>query len=259
MTIKICVSFSESHHEGLPRRRRHRRRTTRRRSEALADVEAFVLERFDRAREVSTQTYPRKLDYLLLSGIAGLGASLSKFAADVRILSSPYFGELAEPFAASQVGSSAMPFKQNPILSERIGSLARLLPAYGDVAWQNAATNFLERTLDDSPIAHHSSRSHSLRRRDRRSRGVSSTVTHRRTSHRSQPTHLRAVCRQAVMLEAARAGVCRRGCTVYRTRPWSVGGGKARRNNPLSRLLMKSGSEAAPSIRQIGGCSTRRR
>jgi adenylosuccinate lyase len=116
-----------------------------------AALEAFVLERFGlQARDVSTQTYPRKLDYLLLSGLAGLGASLSKFAADVRILSSPEFGEVAEPFARAQVGSSAMPFKRNPILSERIDSLARLLVSYADVAWQNAATNYLERTLDDS-------------------------------------------------------------------------------------------------------------
>ncbi|GAC1503100.1 MAG: adenylosuccinate lyase [Vulcanimicrobiaceae bacterium] len=102
------------------------------------------------ARDVSTQTYPRKLDYLLLSGLAGVGASLSKFAADIRILSSPEFGEVFEPFGDSQVGSSAMPFKRNPILCERIDSLARLLPAFSDVAWQNAATNYLERTLDDS-------------------------------------------------------------------------------------------------------------
>ncbi|MHB8357004.1 MAG: adenylosuccinate lyase [Vulcanimicrobiaceae bacterium] len=116
-----------------------------------AQMEAYVLERFGLpAREISTQTYPRKLDYLLLSALAGLGASLSKFAADVRILSSPAFGEVFEPFGASQVGSSAMPFKRNPILCERIGSLARLLPAYAEVAWQNAATNYLERTLDDS-------------------------------------------------------------------------------------------------------------
>ena len=102
------------------------------------------------AREISTQTYPRKLDYLLLSGLAGLGASLSKFAADVRVLSSPEFGEVAEPFGRKQVGSSAMPFKRNPILCERIDSLARLLVGYSDMAWQNAATNLLERTLDDS-------------------------------------------------------------------------------------------------------------
>ncbi len=115
------------------------------------DLEADVLERFGlRARDVSTQTYTRKLDYLLLSALAGIGASLSKFAADIRILSSPEFGEVAEPFGRSQVGSSAMPFKRNPILCERIDSLARLLVGYSDVAWQNAATNYLERTLDDS-------------------------------------------------------------------------------------------------------------
>ena len=116
-----------------------------------AELEQAVLDRFGlKAREISTQTYPRKLDYLLLTAIAGLGASLSKFAADIRILSSPEFGEVFEPFGRSQVGSSAMPFKRNPILCERIGSLARLLPAYADVAWQNTATNYLERTLDDS-------------------------------------------------------------------------------------------------------------
>ncbi len=110
-----------------------------------------MLGRFDlRARDVATQTYPRKLDYLLLSALAGLGASLSKFAFDVRILASPGFGDIAEPFGAKQVGSSAMPFKRNPVMAERIDSLARLLPGYADVAWQNAATNLLERTLDDS-------------------------------------------------------------------------------------------------------------
>ncbi|MHB8147161.1 MAG: adenylosuccinate lyase [Vulcanimicrobiaceae bacterium] len=115
------------------------------------EFETYVLERFGlQAREIATQTYTRKLDYLLLSALAGVGASLSKFAADIRILSSPEFGEVFEPFGTSQVGSSAMPFKRNPILCERIGSLARLLVGYSDVAWQNAATNYLERTLDDS-------------------------------------------------------------------------------------------------------------
>ncbi|HTJ28708.1 MAG TPA: adenylosuccinate lyase [Candidatus Limnocylindria bacterium] len=116
-----------------------------------AEQEARVLERFDlRARDIATQTYPRKLDYLLTSTLAGLGASLSKFAFDVRILASPGFGDIAEPFGAKQVGSSAMPFKRNPVMAERIDSLARLLPGYADAAWQNAATNLLERTLDDS-------------------------------------------------------------------------------------------------------------
>ncbi len=115
------------------------------------EQEDDVLRAFDlTARDVATQTYPRKLDYLLLSALAGLGASLSKFAFDVRVLASPGFGDLAEPFGAKQVGSSAMPFKRNPVMAENIDSLARLLPAYADVAWQNAATNLLERTIDDS-------------------------------------------------------------------------------------------------------------
>jgi len=115
------------------------------------DQETDVLSHFGlRARDVATQTYPRKLDYLMLSTLAGLGASLAKFAFDVRILASPGFGDVAEPFGAKQVGSSAMPFKRNPVMAERIDSLARLLPAYADVAWQNAASNLLERTLDDS-------------------------------------------------------------------------------------------------------------
>jgi adenylosuccinate lyase len=115
------------------------------------EQERDVLAHFElEARDVATQTYPRKLDYLLVSTLAGLGASLAKFAFDVRILASPGFGDLAEPFASKQVGSSSMPFKRNPVMAERIDSLARLLPAYADVAWQNAATNLLERTLDDS-------------------------------------------------------------------------------------------------------------
>lgn len=118
---------------------------------ASEEMERRVLERFSiEARDVSGQIYSRSLDYIVLSALAALGASLSKFAADVRILSAPPFGEWAEPFASGQVGSSAMPFKRNPVLCERVDSLARLLPAYADVAWQNAATNYLERTLDDS-------------------------------------------------------------------------------------------------------------
>ena len=115
------------------------------------EQESEILARFDlSAREVSSQTYPRKLDYLLISALAGFAASLSKFAYDVRFLSTPGIGELFEPFGERQVGSSAMPFKRNPVMSERINSLARLLPAYADVAFGNAASNMLERTLDDS-------------------------------------------------------------------------------------------------------------
>jgi adenylosuccinate lyase len=99
---------------------------------------------------VSTQVYPRKQDYLLLSHLAGLGASLHKFAFDLRLLQSSQFGELSEPFGKQQVGSSAMPFKRNPVNSEKIDSLARLLAGLPRVAWDNAANMALERSLDDS-------------------------------------------------------------------------------------------------------------
>lgn len=99
---------------------------------------------------VATQTYTRKQDYAVVSTLAGLGASLHKFALDMRILQSPPIGELSEPFGTRQVGSSAMPFKRNPIAAEKIDSLARSLSVMPQVAWQNAAQSILERTLDDS-------------------------------------------------------------------------------------------------------------
>jgi adenylosuccinate lyase len=99
---------------------------------------------------VTTQTYPRKQDYQIISALAGLGASLYKFAFDLRLLQSPSIGEISEPFGEKQIGSSAMPFKRNPILSEKIDSLGRALAQMPQVAWQNAAHSLLERTLDDS-------------------------------------------------------------------------------------------------------------
>ncbi len=99
---------------------------------------------------VSSQVYPRKQDYDFVSTLAGLGASLHKMAFDLRILQSPSIGELAEPFGEKQVGSSAMPFKRNPIRAEKINSLARYLASLQGIAWDNAANSLLERTLDDS-------------------------------------------------------------------------------------------------------------
>jgi len=99
---------------------------------------------------VATQVYPRKQDYTLISALAGLGGSLYKFAFDLRLLQSPPVGELSEPFGRKQVGSSAMPFKRNPINAEKIDSLARSLAGMPRLAWDNAAHSLLERTLDDS-------------------------------------------------------------------------------------------------------------
>jgi len=99
---------------------------------------------------VTTQVYPRKQDYEILSALAGFGASIHKLAFDLRILQSPPFGELGEPFGKKQVGSSAMPFKRNPVKAESANSLARLLAQKARVAWDNAALTLLERTIDDS-------------------------------------------------------------------------------------------------------------
>jgi adenylosuccinate lyase len=99
---------------------------------------------------VTNQTYPRRQEYTILSALAGLGASIYKFAFDLRLLQSPTIGEWSEPFAEKQVGSSAMPFKRNPINAEKINSLARYLAQLPPVAWNNAAHTLLERTLDDS-------------------------------------------------------------------------------------------------------------
>ncbi len=100
--------------------------------------------------DVSTQTYPRKLDYLVLSALASVAASCAKFGLDMRVLQSPAFGELSEPIEESQVGSSAMPFKKNPVTAERMCSLARVVSVMPMVAFMNASNTILERTLDDS-------------------------------------------------------------------------------------------------------------
>jgi len=115
------------------------------------DLERRVMERLGlEAFPVATQTYPRKQDWLVLNALASVAQSLQKFAFDLRVLQAPPFGEWSEPFRARQVGSSAMPFKRNPVIAENICSLARYVAALPPVAWHNAADSLLERTLDDS-------------------------------------------------------------------------------------------------------------
>ena len=99
---------------------------------------------------ITTQTYPRVQDYSILTTLGAVAASLHKFAFDLRIMQSSGFGEAAEPFGEKQVGSSAMPFKRNPVNAEKICSLARYVAATPMIAWENAAESLLERTLDDS-------------------------------------------------------------------------------------------------------------
>jgi len=116
-----------------------------------AQLEAHIMAAIDlEPFPVATQTYPRKQDWLVLNALAGLAGSLYKFAFDLRLLQAPSLGEWAEPFGRKQVGSSAMPFKRNPINAENIDSLARFVATLPRLAWDNAAHSLLERTLDDS-------------------------------------------------------------------------------------------------------------
>ncbi len=97
---------------------------------------------------ITGQTYPRKLDSQIVDVLSGVSQSAARFGTDVRLLSG--LGELAEPRTSAQVGSSAMPYKRNPMRCERIVSLARLVTSLATSPPQTAANQWLERTLDDS-------------------------------------------------------------------------------------------------------------
>ncbi|HEY3290636.1 MAG TPA: adenylosuccinate lyase [Anaerolineae bacterium] len=147
--FKGAVGTSASYLElGRDASREKRRRFA---GEEGKGLEERVLEKLGiGAFPAATQTYPRKQDWLAINVLAGIAQSLYKFAFDLRVLQSPPIGEWAEPFGAKQVGSSAMPFKRNPINSEKIDSLARYIAGLPHVLWDNAAHSLLERTLDDS-------------------------------------------------------------------------------------------------------------
>jgi adenylosuccinate lyase len=114
------------------------------------EVERLIAEQmgFDGVVPVSGQTYSRKVDAYFLSALSGIAQSAYKFSNDMRLLQS--FEEMEEPFEKNQIGSSAMPYKRNPMRSERISALARyviidiLNPAI------TSGTQWFERTLDDS-------------------------------------------------------------------------------------------------------------
>ena len=103
---------------------------------------------FDGVVPVSGQTYPRKMDYSVLSVLSGIAQSASKFATDMRLLC--HLKEVEEPFEKNQIGSSAMPYKRNPMRCERICSLARYVIVDAGNPAVTSATQWFERTLDDS-------------------------------------------------------------------------------------------------------------
>ena len=103
---------------------------------------------FDGVVPVSGQTYSRKMDYSVLSVLSGIAQSASKFATDMRLLC--HLKEVEEPFEKNQIGSSAMPYKRNPMRCERICSLARYVMVDAGNPAVTAATQWFERTLDDS-------------------------------------------------------------------------------------------------------------
>ena len=103
---------------------------------------------FDASVPVSGQTYSRKMDYAVLSTLSGIAQSASKFATDLRLLC--HLKEVEEPFEKNQIGSSAMPYKRNPMRCERICSLARYVIADAMNPAITSSTQWFERTLDDS-------------------------------------------------------------------------------------------------------------
>ncbi len=103
---------------------------------------------FEESVPVSGQTYSRKQDAYVLNALASLAATCNKITNDIRVLQS--YNEIEEPYKQTQVGSSAMPYKRNPMKSERVAGLSRHLIVEAQNAQLTFASQFLERTLDDS-------------------------------------------------------------------------------------------------------------
>lgn len=118
--------------------------------EKIKELEKRVVKKlgYDKVYGVTGQTYPRKFDYNVLCVLSQIAQSAYKFSNDIRILQN--MKEIEEPFEKSQIGSSAMAYKRNPMRSERMGSLARFVVSLPMNSAITASTQWFERTLDDS-------------------------------------------------------------------------------------------------------------
>ena len=118
--------------------------------ERIDRLDRMVADRagFKKLLTITGQTYTRRIDSQVFHALGALSVSLSKFATDVRLLQ--HLKEVEEPFEKNQIGSSAMAYKRNPMRSERLCALARVLAAQQQVIDQTASTQWFERTLDDS-------------------------------------------------------------------------------------------------------------
>ena len=121
-------------------------------SQLSPEVESYVCDRLGlRTEEVATQVVPRDRHAEFLAAIAITGASLERFAQEIRHLQRTEVREVEEPFAKGQKGSSAMPHKRNPVVCERICGLARLLRAYAQTGFENVAL-WHERDISHSSV-----------------------------------------------------------------------------------------------------------
>nr|WP_315102008.1 adenylosuccinate lyase [uncultured Catonella sp.] len=118
--------------------------------EKIKNIDKLIAEKmgFADCFPVSGQTYSRKVDSRVLNVLAGIASSAHKFSNDIRLLQ--HLKEVEEPFEKSQIGSSAMAYKRNPMRSERIASLSRYVMSDLMNPYITAATQWFERTLDDS-------------------------------------------------------------------------------------------------------------
>jgi adenylosuccinate lyase len=217
--------------------------------EKVRELERRVARRlgFERCFPVTGQTYPRQLDFRLGAALSGIAQSGAKLGSDLRLLAARR--EVQEPFGKKQIGSSAMPWKRNPMRSERVCSLARHVLAQLDSLAHTAANQWLERTLDDSAV-----RRLALPEMFLATDGLlelvldvgSGLVVHPRRIERNLAEELPFLACEHLMMDAAKSGVDRQEAHEHLRQAThaAVGALLEGQPNPLRGLL-----EADPMLR----------